>query len=524
MSVRNARNFPVLYQENKNIAFHLKHNKYPYILEVKIEYDFASLFFWPGWYPQQKIPVLHSEYKLIQEKPVDYNSYSIGKKIEPIKIVEKGALVSLWTLENIPELKEEDFMPPENIVQQAVMFSPKEFFFGKSHGIFSDWNKFADWYRRLTKGKYALSNEARKKVLNLIKDKEDPHEIITILYKYLQKQTRYVAVYLDIGGWEPHSAFSVFEKKYGDCKDLTTLMVTMLKLVKIKAYPALVLTRNKGVVYPDFIANQFNHSIAFVPLKEDSLWIECTADFIDITDMPPNIEDTNALVVKEHSGEIIRTPKAPMEANKWVSSSRMTYHNSALSVNGQIVTTGKQKHFFKGLFATVKKADEKIILQKIFGYNMPNLKIDHYMYQEEGSADKSYVVQMDGVYNKAVVHTGKRLFINPNIYNRKTDNNLPDEEEERTFPVHFPYPYQDIDTVYIKIPHRYKLEIAPKPIVLDIPQAYYKTEYSFDDQRLKYIRKFCYKNNEIAISDYQQYRDFLQKVIKNDAASFIFKK
>ncbi len=514
----------ILYRKNKYKSFHLKHHSYPYILDVKYTIDISSLFYWPGWYPQWDIPVQYSEYKLIREEPIKFNSFSIGEKVAPQKSIEDGDSVSVWILENIPKLIDEDFMPPENKVQQALLFSPIKFVFGKSEGDFTSWDSFAEWYRQLIKDKFILTPEVEQKVLEMTKDIKDPYLIISTLYKYLQNNTRYVAIYLDIGGIEPHSAQSICKNKYGDCKDLTILMITMLKYAGIKAYPALVLTRDKGVVYPDFVASQFNHVIAFVPLKNDTLWLECTADNMDITDKPWTIEDVNTLVIKENSGEIIRTPKTSMSENMWLSTSKIEYQRPGmLFIDSRITISGKQKGFFKGLFTYNKPDEEKIILQKIFGEYVPNLMIDNYSYEKEGDEDINYQIEFNGVYRKSIVHTGKRIFINPNLFNRKTKDNLPDEED-RKFPIHFSYPYQDIDAIYMEIPQGYALESAPEAISIDLPFASYKTEYTLTENRLKYIREFIYKDNDISIKDYPEFCKFLKTVIKNDDAHFIFKK
>ena len=514
----------ILYQENKYKSFNLTHRTYPYILEINYTINYSSLFFWPNWYPQQEIPVRYSEYKLVREEPINFNTYTIGKKVIPHNFVNSGDSVSVWALENIPEEIDEDFMPPENKVQQALLFSPQKFIFGKFEGDFSSWDSFAEWYRKLVKNKYNLTKEVQKDIRDLVKGNDNTYEVITILYRYLQHNTRYAAIYLNIGGIEPHSSKTVCTNKYGDCKDLTIFMISMLKYAGIKAYPALVLTRDKGVVYPNFVASQFNHMVAFVPLKEDTLWLECTADNMDIYDRPWNIEDVNALVIKETSGEMIRTPKASFDDNIWLSTSLIEYQNPGmLFIKSQITTTGKQKDFFQSLFIYNKPENEKVALQKILGRHVPNLVIDDYSYSKEEKENTKYDVKISGVYRKVITHTGKRIFINPNMFNRKTKENLPDDNK-RHFPIHFIYPYKDTDAIFMKIPDGYSLESAPSPISIETSFAYYKTEYSITDNRLKYIREFCYKNNDIPLENFQEFYDFLKTVIKNDAAHFIFKR
>lgn len=515
----------ILYDENRYKYFKLSHNTYPYILEYSYKKSYASHFFWPGWYPQSGVPTLLSMYKLIIEEPVKYKTYSIGLDILSKKSEEDGNTVLTWTLKNIPKRKKEKHIPPENKGQMALYFEPIKFQLGDSKGKTSTWDDLADWYRNLTSDKYNLPLDNQQEIKNLLEGIENPYEIIRTLYKYLQHQTRYVAVYLDIGGWEPHSASSTYKNHYGDCKDLSTLMVAMLKVAGIKAYPALVLTRDRGIVITEFPSSQFNHCITFIPLDNDTLWLECTSDLYDSSEMPAWIEDIYAFVIKDDGGEIIRTPKAQSNRNVWGSNSELELHNSGmLFIESSVQTTGIKKFPFKPIFEFYQPEDEKIRLQEIFGSHLPNLTIDRYNYEELENEKRSFIIKFSGIYKRAFPRTGSRLFLNPNIFNRCLSEDMP-EEKDRKFPIYVnEYPYQNIDTVKIKLPYGYKLEAAPQEIELDESFARYKTEYKYENKTLFYVRYFEYKTNHFSVELYDRFLNFLKTVVKTDQTKFVFKK
>lgn len=110
--------------------------------------------------------------------------------------------------------------------------------------------------------KFIKCSKISGKILDLdsmISESMNDREKIQRLYSFLQNHTRYVAIELGLSNWQPQSAQSVFDNHYGDCKDLTTLMVAMLREVGVKAYPASILTRDHGLLIKEFPANQFNH-------------------------------------------------------------------------------------------------------------------------------------------------------------------------------------------------------------------------------------------------------------------------
>lgn len=515
------------FNHNKTKSFKLMHAKFPYIVEYSYKQDIESLFFWPDWYPQSGVPALKSSYKLILDHSYPFKYYTIGMDIEPERSIEDGDSIYYWSVENVPAKTKEDFLPPENKVQMAVLFAPDNFEISGSYGSTKSWKDLGKWSWQLNQGRFDLSPESQQKVQRMIDGVTDPYKKIRILYKYLQSSTRYVAIETNLGGWQPFPAEETFKNKYGDCKDLSTLMVAMLNVAGIKAYTADALMRNKGVVIEDFPSNQFNHVITFVPMENDTLWLECTADFLDIHDTPYNIEDINALVIKEDGGELIHTPTAPASENRWISKTNVKIQpqTKSIKVNSWILTTGKRKRMFRELYEYADSDDEKIALQGMFSRYTPNLTIDKYEFSEVGDKEKNVCITFDGEYKKSFAKSGSRIFLNPNLFRRETSDDIPDEDvDERKFPVYFNYPYEEIDTVNIVLPMGFQMEAAPPPLTLEKSFARYETGYKVENQQLFYTRKLEYKTKHFARELYGEFVEFVKAVAKNDDSKFVFKR
>ena len=284
--IRKGPNFPgfVLYGDSRSSAFELGLGTFPYIVEYTYEREYKSLFFWPDWLPQEKVPVLKSTYRLVINSKIPYRTHAIGIEIEPQSEEKRGKSEFTWQLENIKPGVKERYMPPESRVQMALYFAPVGFRIGDYPGSFASWDGMAEWYNSLSAGKYGLPPDAVERTRQLVAETDSDRQKVRKLYAFLQEYTRYVAIELGIGGWQPYSAESIFKNRYGDCKDLSTFMIAMLGEVDIPAYPALIRTRDRGVLIDEFPSNQFNHCIAFVPLQEDTLWLVCTSDFLPAGD------------------------------------------------------------------------------------------------------------------------------------------------------------------------------------------------------------------------------------------------
>ena len=129
------------------------------------------------------------------------------------------------------------------------------------------WNDIGVWYSGLTASSRIPSPALQEKVAQLTAGISDPLQQIRVIANYMQRNIRYVAIEVGIGGFQPHPAADVFAHQYGDCKDKATLLSTMLKQVGIDSYYVSVDT-DRGMVNPKFPSIRFNHVILAIHLPD----------------------------------------------------------------------------------------------------------------------------------------------------------------------------------------------------------------------------------------------------------------
>lgn len=515
----------VFYSGDKYKYFSFTHNEYPFVYDLKYKIEYKSLFTWDNWFPRMSIPVLSASYKLILQEPVRFKYKPIGFDGIPEKSVQDEDSVYLWKLTDIPNTKKEDFMPPENKEQTGIYFAVSQFEIDNYKGTFESWDQYGKLYDKLTIGRYELPEEAKKEIIALVKDAANDKEKISILYKYLQEKTRYVAIEMGISGIQPQNASDVYVNHYGDCKDLSTYMIAMLKTIGIKAYPALALGRRSGLVNPGFVSDNFNHCIAVVPMKDDSIWLECTAKYTDLDDTPYNIQGINALVVDDVGGKLIKTPVKESVSNTMITKIDGTLLPTGnLEFQAEFITSGNKKNMYKSALESNDKKDNTIFLQRVMNDYYPNADVDDFQFGKSPQGN-DFIVDFTGTLKKFAPPKGKRLFINPAIYTRIDDSDIPKEKpEERIYPVFYFYPYVNIDEVNIKIPDNYEIEMLPDSVNISNDFAEFSAEYAYKDGRVHYTRKLNQKKRIIGTEKYGEFLDFLNEVQKSDKSRIVFVK
>ncbi len=135
-------------------------------------------------------------------------------------------------------------------------------------------------------------------------------QIIRLLVQRLHKEVRYTGVEFGNAKLVPQSPSEVLKRKYGDCKDKATLLVTMLRAAGIPAYLALLQTdsdvQDAEAEFPGL--GLFDHAIVVVPGSPD-LWIDATAQYSTVGSLPSWDQGRMALVIRPGTQSLVRTPE-----------------------------------------------------------------------------------------------------------------------------------------------------------------------------------------------------------------------
>ena len=95
--------------------------------------------------------------------------------------------------------------------------------------------------------------------------------------RLVQGALRYHSVGVGDGGFRPRPVETIWETRYGDCKDASRLLVAVLRRMGIQAVPALVNTRTgPDLEHVSPYATAFDHCIVRVTIDGEAWWIDPT--------------------------------------------------------------------------------------------------------------------------------------------------------------------------------------------------------------------------------------------------------
>ncbi len=95
--------------------------------------------------------------------------------------------------------------------------------------------------------------------------------------KWVQNEIRYLGLESGIGSYKPRAPAKVIKDRFGDCKDKSLLLSTMLQQQNIKAWPMLV-ESTEGRMLPEMLPSpvHFNHCVVYVETGNDTFVVDPT--------------------------------------------------------------------------------------------------------------------------------------------------------------------------------------------------------------------------------------------------------
>nr|WP_321234986.1 DUF3857 domain-containing transglutaminase family protein [uncultured Psychroserpens sp.] len=172
-------------------------------------------------------PVGKINYYLISNKKLQYKTQN--SDIEPKIASYSGYTTYNWqaTLTKTPNFEEN--MPSWYLPYQNIFVTD-----------FKTWDAVVDWALNIYQDDVELSEELKAKIEHIKNSSEYEGKRITATLKFVQDEIRYLGLESGIGAYKPFSPNKVLNQRFGDCKDKSWLMVTMLRNMGISAYPVLI--------------------------------------------------------------------------------------------------------------------------------------------------------------------------------------------------------------------------------------------------------------------------------------------
>jgi hypothetical protein len=447
---------------------------------------------------------------------------------------------SQWVLHDLKEIRFEDNMPPLGGVAGRLVTSliPPD---AQLHG-FQNWSEMGTWYQGLTRDRTVSSAQIKQTVAQLAPPSLSQLARIQALAGYLQKEVRYVAIELGIGGVQPHMAADVLAHRYGDCKDKVTLLKTMLNEIGVESY-YLIINSVRGSVDASTPANvgSFNHAVLAIRLPagiDDPsllavqqhatlgriLFFDPTDSFTPLGSLSGALQANYGLLVAPGGGELIRTPQLPAPTNAVQRTAKMTLDQDG-TLRGEVreIWSGDKGAWQRAELQSAA-ADSDVIkpVELLAANSFSTFEIVKAATISAKSNDKPFEWRYSLEAPNYAKPAGELILVRPRVIGSRTTGML-ETPEPRRYPIEFEGAEQDTDEFEIALPAGYEVDELPPAVNLDIGSVAYHSKTEVVGRALRYTRTFELKEVSIPVAKAGELKRFFRVIGDDERNSAVLK-
>lgn len=400
------------------------------------------------------------------------------------------------------------------------------------------WKALGAWTTQLEAGRPDPSPEITAQTQQLIAGAPDYFAKLQRITEYIQKNIRYFIVLRGIGGLQAHPAGEIFKNHYGDCKDKTTLLISMLQVAGIHAFYVPVDTK-RGAVDPNSPSMYGDHMITAIEIPagvEDKrlqavvkgrdgkryLIFDPTDEHTPVGNLRADLQGSYGLLSAGEASQVIALPTLPPAASG--TEMRGTF---TLAADGTLAGSVDSSHFGPegaDLRMFLKYTDEKErhdAFETLVAHDLPGGTMSGFEFVRSPGLDKPLEFHYKVTEAGYAHQTGPLLLVRARVVGSHT---LAFDNRVRTVPIDLDATGHWHDSFDIELPAGYVVDETPDPVDIDMDFASYHSAVTAKGATLHYERTYEVKALELPASRADDFRKLESSILADERGTAVLKK
>ena len=408
-----------------------------------------------------------------------------------------GERIYRWEAQNLAPLPNEPRGPSVTEISPYVNVS-----------TFASWQQLGRWYAQLIAPQFQLDDALRQQLDKLLQGKSTDQEKIAAIHQFVLRNTHYVALEFGIYSFKPYPVSQTYARRFGDCKDMASLMIALLRAAGIPAEIALVRTRRMGDIDAGATSiSVFDHAIVYLPLQD--LWLDGTAEYAGSHELPLDDQGAMALTVaQDGAAQMRRIPVSlPMENYTHRKVQAEIAANGAIHFSGSAYTRGEDAPGLRRQFETLEQQRES--LRSNLAQVFPSVQVDAVQVVGATDLERDVTVNFRGELN---TFAGQRvLSLSPTWMPRSYVQTLA-VEATRGEELVLPAPWTTEEEIHFALPANASVEELPHTRSINTPFGSALLRYEQRANEIVISTSVQFRQYRIAAADYPAFRDFCSQI------------
>jgi transglutaminase-like putative cysteine protease len=424
----------------------------------------------PRFYFQNYLPMLEATFSITYPKDVAIESVMKGATVAWVKksVDESRKTITItWKALNVPRAKVFNDAPslsyysPHILVYVKSYTDPRS---GQQIDVLKDPDALYRYlYRFVQNVNRREDPDLKEKVTDLTKNTKTDAAKAAAIYKWVQDNVRYIAFEDSLGGFIPREAGLVFHRRFGDCKDMSSLLRGMCKAAGLDARYVWIGTRSIPYALKSTpIPSLFNHMICAVKIEGKWVFLDGTDNVLPYGAIPYAIQGKDALICNNaEQYETLKIPVTDGSISMVIDTSKVQLQDEKVTGTISIRLSGYNAWGVQGIMKYKNEKEKEETFNRITQRGSNKYHQTSFDYKVSENPEKEVTINagfdLPGYARKA----GKDYYVNLNLIRRLMGDNS--TLKDRNAPIERDFKEVEKQVVVLDIPKGYKVNYLPEP-------------------------------------------------------------
>jgi len=487
------------------------------------------------WWIQEENPVVFQALEV--DLPLGDKHWQSWHNYKPVDAVEVAPNHFRWEVKDMPGLDLRDV--PSHPVR-AALEARMAVNWGDSaaDSVDNQWKAIGAWMTTLEADRPTPSPEITADVQSLIAGAPDFYTKLSRITESIQKNIRYFIVERGIGGYQANRAADIYRNRYGDCKDKTTLLISMLKVAGIHGYYLMVDDR-RGVVDPQAPSLAGNHMITAIEIPPEVqdprlqaivkgkdgkryLIFDPTNERVPVGVLPEYEQGSYGTLAAGESSQVIGLPVLAPDANSNERTGKFTLAaDGTLTGSVDTIRNGAGGGNLRNMLKYSDDKERRESLETSIAHDVPGVVLNSFEFIQPPALDKPTEIHYKLTAAQYAHQAGPLLLVRPRVVGSLA---RPFNDKPRKVPIDLEETGHWHDSFDIALPPGYVVDETPDPVNLDLAFATYHSTVTARDNQLHYERDYVVSKVELAANEAGEYRKLEGTILADEKGTAVLKK
>lgn len=424
--------------------------------------------------------------------------------------IEYSKNISTYSLTNVPALKEEPFVNNIDNYRSAISYelaytnfpnSPLEHYSTTWEDVVKTIYKSSSFGSELDRtGYYDQDLDA------LLKTITDPMEKAMAIFDFVKSRITWNG---DYGKYTHDGVKKAYDKNVGNVAEINLMLTSMLRYSGLEANPVLVSTRDNGI--PLFPTREgYDYVICGLIFQGNTLLLDATSKNSTPNVLPFRVLNWNGRMIEKDCNSTLVELQPNEAALKAISMNVEIDEDGGILGKLRNTNKGHTAMFYRDNYIASKQIDYISELENKYG----GMEIDEFEVLNLSDLMSPISETYSFIKDRQVEVIGDRLYFSPLFFLKTTEN--PFKLEKREFPIDFGFASATKFIINIKVPEGYKVETAPEPYSIMLPEGLgvFKYNVSVNTNSLQFLVSSDINQSIITANNYYFLKDYYKQMIE----------